>query len=113
MKQVQAYRCGSCQKLYTSEAEVIECETMHKGVLESHERWRKDADLYRHEALEVARTSKAMRVLVVANEMDAARWVADKLYRKEIGWDANSSWWTEATLDEMVDAALAVKEPAA
>jgi hypothetical protein len=104
VKTIQAYQC-SCRKVYATEDEVQECEAIHRRFEESNARWRKDADEKRVQALDLARKSNALRLLVVAGELKAARWVAEELYWDEIDWDANSSWWTEATFDEMVEAA--------
>jgi len=56
------------------------------------------------QALEVARNSHALRLLVVTNELKAARWVAEELYWDEVKFNGGGGDWNRQIYGLMIEA---------
>jgi len=58
----------------------------------------------RAQALDVARNSNALHLLVTASEWRAALWVAEELYWEVIKFNGGGAYWNRQTYGLMVEA---------
>lgn len=98
MEPTVKYECPRCFKTYRQSVDAAECLAKHVDQDSAWERATKDA-LAR--ACEIAKESRALKMLAAAEETEAAQWVASELY-DQVGFYSNSSWFDENAFKLMV-----------